>query len=113
LEGLARDPINHRRQAGEIENKLRGKALLLDNPESKRLVKRKNIKCDTNILKSATRKGVDHLALLDLSYERVLPLNRLWEGYMKDLFGITQYEQEMRCLSYTFTVEGPTWRMPW
>ena len=88
---LARDPVEHKRYAEDIEGKLRGRPLLLDNPESKRLVKKRRIKCETNILKSATRRAADSGVLEGLTYQTLLPLHRLWEGYMKDVLGATQY----------------------
>lgn len=75
----------------EIESKVKGKQLLLDNPESRRLIKKKKTaKCLTNVLRSQARSELLHDSLQSISYEQLMPLNRLWESYIRGLISATQ-----------------------
>ena len=56
---LSRDAASYQRRAEEIQGKLKGKNILLDNPETMRLKKPKNIKCHSNVLKCAARRQHD------------------------------------------------------
>lgn len=78
----------------EVLRKLEGKPLLLGNPESKRSSRKakKPIKSLSNVLRQQERRSQDKKAIVGLKYEQMLPLHRLWEGYMKDLVSCTQYK---------------------
>lgn len=73
--------------------KLENKPLLLENPESKRSARKakKPPRCLGNVVGRTERRAKDREAIAALRYEQMLPLHRLWEGYMKDLLSRTQY----------------------
>lgn len=99
---MAREPIAYSRRAAEISEKVTGKGvgILLDNPETKSLRKRKQAIPPSNIMKNKARMEISKDALKNLTFAHFQPLNKLWEGYMKDLFGITQYHRTPLLLMY-------------
>lgn len=88
LELLASSSVKYHQNATEIQRKLE-KPLLLDNPETKRLKKSRRIKCNATMMKSAARRIAQRQSFTDLSLASLLPLHRLWEGYIRELVSST------------------------
>jgi len=73
-----------------IKNKIKGKNVLLDNPESRRLSNRKR-KAQANrpLLKEDNTRGEITYSVFIITtcrYEATLPLHNLWCAYIHDLF---------------------------